>query len=157
MDNKSRFALAVAAVVAAGGVAGAAIPDKSGMIHACRDPESGVLRVIDPPESCRDDESPITWSHGVAKRWYADRDGDTFGDWYDHMDSPVQPPGYVPNNHDCNDDRGDVNPGTGNSGSPCTTSSSPVHAPAAASASRFDASARRGSTAPFGGPVVPDV
>ena len=37
------------------------------------------------------------------------------------------------------------------------TTSSPVQAHASASASRFDAIARRGSTTPFGGPVVPDV
>ena len=32
-----------------------------------------------------------------------------------------------------------------------------VHAQASASASRFEAIARRGSTAPLGGPVVPEV
>ncbi len=50
-----------------------------------------------------------------------------------------------------------INPCTWNSGSPCATTSSAVHAHASYSASRFAASARRGRTTPFGGPVVPDV
>ena len=50
-----------------------------------------------------------------------------------------------------------ISPWTWNSGRPCATTSSPVHSHASASASRFEAIARRGSTAPFGGPVVPDV
>ena len=48
-------------------------------------------------------------------------------------------------------------PCTWNSGSPWVSTSSPVHAQASASASRLEATLRRGSTAPFGRPVVPDV
>ncbi len=50
-----------------------------------------------------------------------------------------------------------TSPCTWNSGSPCTSTSSPVHPQASASASRVVASARRGRTAPLGGPVVPEV
>ena len=50
-----------------------------------------------------------------------------------------------------------ISPWTWNSGRPCATTSSSVHSHASASASRLEAIARRGSTAPFGGPVVPDV
>ena len=50
-----------------------------------------------------------------------------------------------------------MSPWTWNSGSACATTSSSVHSHADASASRFEAMARRGSTAPLGGPVVPDV
>lgn len=48
-------------------------------------------------------------------------------------------------------------PCTWNSGSPWTSTSSPVHCHASASASRVEAIARRGMTAPLGGPVVPEV
>lgn len=48
-------------------------------------------------------------------------------------------------------------PCTWNSGSPCTRTSSPVHCQASASASSVVAIARRGMTAPLGGPVVPEV
>ncbi|CAM5380139.1 hypothetical protein SALBM311S_06208 [Streptomyces alboniger] len=48
-------------------------------------------------------------------------------------------------------------PWTWNSGSPCTSTSAPVHCQASARASRVAAIARRGITAPLGGPVVPEV
>ena len=50
-----------------------------------------------------------------------------------------------------------TSPCTWNSGSPCTSTSSAVHCQASARASRVVASARRGRTAPLGGPVVPEV
>lgn len=50
-----------------------------------------------------------------------------------------------------------TSPCTWNSGSPCTRTSSPVHCQASASASSVVAIARRGMTAPLGGPVVPEV
>ena len=50
-----------------------------------------------------------------------------------------------------------ISPWTWNSGSAWATTSRSVHSHASASASRFDAIERRGRTAPFGGPVVPDV
>ena len=50
-----------------------------------------------------------------------------------------------------------ISPCTWKSGSAWATTSSPVHSQACASASRLEEIERRGSTAPFGGPVVPDV
>ncbi len=50
-----------------------------------------------------------------------------------------------------------TSPCTWNSGSPWVSTSSPVHSHASASPSRLEETARRGSTAPFGRPVVPDV
>ena len=50
-----------------------------------------------------------------------------------------------------------TSPWTWNSGSPWVSTSSPVHSHASASPSRLEATARRGSIAPFGRPVVPDV
>ena len=50
-----------------------------------------------------------------------------------------------------------TSPWTWNSGRPWATTSSAVHAHASASASRLEVMARRGMTAPFGAPVVPDV
>ena len=53
--------------------------------------------------------------------------------------------------------RPSTSPCTWNSGSPCTSTSSGVHAHASASASMSAASARRLSSTPLGGPVVPEV
>ena len=53
--------------------------------------------------------------------------------------------------------RPSTSPCTWNSGSACVSVSSAVHSQAAASASRFEAIARRDSRTPFGGPVVPEV
>jgi hypothetical protein len=50
-----------------------------------------------------------------------------------------------------------TSPCTWNSGSPWVTTSRSVQAQASARASRLEATDRRGSTAPLGGPVVPEV
>jgi hypothetical protein len=47
---------------------------------------------------------------GVATRWHHDADGDGYGAWYDTLDSPAKPDGYVANRDDCDDTRADVNP-----------------------------------------------
>jgi hypothetical protein len=116
MKNRALVFGAVLPLVLAAGIAvAAAAPDRRGVIHGCRDTDTGTLRVIDDNSSCGPKEESLDWNTAAqaSRRWYADRDGDNFGDWYDHLDSPVQPPGYVDNNTDCNDDRRDVNPGTG--------------------------------------------
>lgn len=46
----------------------------------------------------------------VASRWYRDRDGDSFGDWYRFLDSAAQPAGFTENNGDCDDGDALVNP-----------------------------------------------
>lgn len=51
---------------------------------------------------------------GAAQRWFIDKDGDGYGDWYDYTWSFVQPDGYVANNDDCNDWDAEAYPGSGN-------------------------------------------
>lgn len=55
-------ALGLAAAVATGGVAYAAIPSSDGVINGCRSEASGVLRVIDEVDSCRKGEQPLQWN-----------------------------------------------------------------------------------------------
>ena len=62
-----RVAIAVVALFAvAGGIAYAAIPDASGVIHACyrtsTDDQKGQLRVVESAASCRTNESPTQWN-----------------------------------------------------------------------------------------------
>ncbi len=54
----------VALTVAFGGVAWAAIPDSSGVIHGCYQRDHGQLRLIDTDQnqSCNPSEVPIQWS-----------------------------------------------------------------------------------------------
>jgi hypothetical protein len=59
------FALAiVGALLVAGGIAYATIPDGSGVIHACYQKNQGALRVIDTDkaQTCSSSESTLTWS-----------------------------------------------------------------------------------------------
>ena len=57
-------AVAVAAMLVAGGVAYATIPDSSSVIHTCYTTKGGGLRVIDTGagESCNAKESPLDWN-----------------------------------------------------------------------------------------------
>ena len=50
-----------------------------------------------------------------------------------------------------------TSPCTWKIGSACVTTSAAVHSQAVANESKLDAMARRGSTTPLGGPVVPEV
>jgi len=59
------LALVVAgALMVAGGIAYATIPDSGGVIHGCYDKSWGTLRVIDTgkPQTCTKFESPLSWS-----------------------------------------------------------------------------------------------
>jgi hypothetical protein len=70
-----RFALALAAlaVLAAGGVAYATIPDGQGVIHACYKTTGGQLRVID-SGSCSGSEKALSWRQsGAALGFYTRR------------------------------------------------------------------------------------
>jgi hypothetical protein len=81
--TRSRVALAAltVAAISAGGIAYAAIPDGTGLIHGCRAEPGGALRVIDSEqgEACRPNETELTWNQtgprgsqgpaGTAKAW----------------------------------------------------------------------------------------
>jgi hypothetical protein len=56
--------IAIVAVLAAGGIAYASIPDSSGVIHACYQKTNGSLRVIDTQAGakCSSTENPLTWN-----------------------------------------------------------------------------------------------
>jgi hypothetical protein len=58
--------LTTAAVVVAGAVAFADIPD-AGAVHACYEKESGRVRVIDQHDHCAGDERHITWNERGAQ------------------------------------------------------------------------------------------
>ncbi|MCB0522557.1 MAG: T9SS type A sorting domain-containing protein [Saprospiraceae bacterium] len=47
---------------------------------------------------------------GLGSTWYADSDGDGFGDPLVSQTNCSQPPGFVPNDYDCDDANGAVNP-----------------------------------------------
>jgi hypothetical protein len=51
-----------ALVVAAAGVAYAAIPDSTGTIHACYQKRSGDLRVVESADDCRSRERALAWN-----------------------------------------------------------------------------------------------
>jgi hypothetical protein len=58
-------ALAIAGIaLVVGGIAYAAIPDGSGVIHGCYQKNQGALRVIDTgtTQTCSSSETPLTWS-----------------------------------------------------------------------------------------------
>jgi hypothetical protein len=52
------------ALLAAGGIAYATIPDASGVIHGCYNKTQGSLRVIDTDkaQTCTNGEAPLNWS-----------------------------------------------------------------------------------------------
>src|SRR4051794_16460270 len=57
--------IAIAALIlAAGGLAVAAIPGSDGSIHACYKKQGGDLRVVKGTK-CKDGERPLAWSQGV--------------------------------------------------------------------------------------------
>lgn len=61
-------------------------------------------------DDCNDNDNTV----GAATPWYADADGDGYGDASDSLTQCDQPPGYVADNLDCNDVLGDgenINPG----------------------------------------------
>ena len=62
--NRLAVLLAVISLAVAGSVAWAAIPASDGSFHACANPNSGVLRLIDTEdgENCNPNESDVTWN-----------------------------------------------------------------------------------------------
>jgi hypothetical protein len=61
MRSKILVAFAIAAVALAG-VALAAIPDRNGVIHACRKVDGGALRVVAKASACRSGERALAWN-----------------------------------------------------------------------------------------------
>lgn len=56
----------VAVVLAAGGLAAAAIPDSSGVIHACYAKSDGALRVVK-GSKCATGERRLSWNQGIGR------------------------------------------------------------------------------------------
>ena len=52
----------MAALVLGFGIAQAAVPNSSSVIHACYNKPTGRLRVVDSSASCRSAERPLTWN-----------------------------------------------------------------------------------------------
>ncbi|MFM7721526.1 MAG: MopE-related protein, partial [Bacteroidota bacterium] len=66
------------------------------------------------PETCNllDDDCDNQIDEGVQNTYYADVDGDTFGNPNSTTLACTQPTGYVSNNTDCNDNNPAINPNT---------------------------------------------
>ncbi len=64
-------------------------------------------------ETCNslDDDCDGTVDEGVESTWYADSDGDTYGDASSSTTSCIQPGGFVADSSDCDDAQSAVNPG----------------------------------------------
>src|SRR5947199_2431277 len=56
----------VAVVLAAGGLAAAAIPDSSGVIHGCYAKSDGALRVVK-GSKCATGEKRLSWNQGIGR------------------------------------------------------------------------------------------
>jgi hypothetical protein len=63
MRKKLLFALVVAGLAVAAGVAYATIPDGGGVIHACYSKSGGAVRVVDDSvTNCKASETSLTWN-----------------------------------------------------------------------------------------------
>lgn len=110
------LASAIVLVAAVSAAAGAVVEARTGQFTGCL--SNGKLTEVAlggaPHQACKKGEVVVTWNRdAAATRWYEDHDGDGYGDFYAFLDSPVQPPGFVANNLDCNDDAAAVNPAHG--------------------------------------------
>ena len=66
-DLVAALAGAAVVLVLAGGVAWAAIPDASGVIHGCFKSNNGQLRVAESAAACNPSETPIDWNQQGAQ------------------------------------------------------------------------------------------
>jgi hypothetical protein len=112
--SRDRFLAIVAALVLGGGLIFGGLDaraESDPTINGCFDNSTGQLRVLTPSaDKCvSGTETPLSWNgNQLATRWWRDNDGDGQGDWYLFVDSPAQPPGYVSNNDDCDDNNPDA-------------------------------------------------
>lgn len=123
--------LAIVTIVVAGVMAAGATEPAGQEIAACT--SEGKRLTYAPDGECKDKELLLTWNvqgpqgprgeqgppgpageTGPAQQWFIDKDGDGYGDWYEHVWSFVQPEGYVANNRDCNDLSAEAYPDSGN-------------------------------------------
>jgi hypothetical protein len=68
--RKAWLCLAAVMVAVGAGVAYAAIPDSTGVIHGCVNGGSGLLRVINTGQSCTGGESAIDWVQSAGFQIY---------------------------------------------------------------------------------------
>ncbi len=93
-------------------------------IEACQPPEGYVSNTLDcddssatvfpgAPETCNtvDDNCNGTADEGVLLVFYADNDGDGYGDLSQTTQACTAPPGYVSDHTDCRDDDVQIHPG----------------------------------------------
>ena len=59
---------------------------------------------------CSETSEPVVLNATTATTWYADADGDGFGDPAASQEACAQPAGYVDNDEDCDDGNASVNP-----------------------------------------------
>ena len=114
MNGRITTVLAVAGLLVGFGVArySNAAPSDSA-INGCFNNITGVVRVLTSGgDSCEvGKETALSWNAAQPSvRWFRDHDGDGYGDWYRFVDSPAQPPGYVSDNTDCDDNTGGDQP-----------------------------------------------
>ena len=68
LGRRTALLLAALFAAAAAGAAVAAIPDSSGVFHACADNKSGSVRLVDPAKGqvCKKSESAVSWGGTAA-------------------------------------------------------------------------------------------
>ena len=76
-------------------------------MQACSDDTADSIEICDGQDNNCDGQI----DEGVLSVFYADSDGDTYGDAANSIESCTAPEGYAGNSSDCNDGNAAVNPG----------------------------------------------
>ena len=77
----------------------------------CDDTESTVYPGAPEIGDGLDNDCDVLVDEGLNQTWYADSDGDSYGDISVSVIDCAQPSGYVTDNTDCDDSEATVNPG----------------------------------------------